>query len=111
MDPDADILLVTPDRRDYERMTLELHRIGYDRIMGYLRDGIMGWLLSGRPVDQLRLIAPRRLAEHLDAGQARVLDVRTPAEWAQGHVAGAMHLPLTDLIEGKTRTRPGTRNW
>ncbi|NMC48344.1 MAG: MBL fold metallo-hydrolase [Desulfovibrio sp.] len=106
VDPDADILLVTPNRDDYERMTLELHRIGYDRIMGYLRDGIMGWLLSGRPVDQLRLIAPRRLAEHLDAGQARVLDVRTPAEWASGHLAGAMHLPLTDLIEGKTPDAP-----
>lgn len=106
VDPDADILLVTPNREDYERMTVELHRIGYDRIMGYLRDGVTGWLLSGRPVDRLSLIAPRELAGGLDKGAITVLDVRTPAEWASGHLAGAVHLPLTDIIAGKTPDVP-----
>jgi glyoxylase-like metal-dependent hydrolase (beta-lactamase superfamily II)/rhodanese-related sulfurtransferase len=106
VDPDADILLVTPTRDDYERMTLELHRIGYDRIMGYLRDGVMGWLLSGRPVDRLDLIAPRELAGRLEQGGITVLDVRTPAEWASGHLAGAVPLPLTDIIEGRSPKTP-----
>ncbi|MDQ7833330.1 MAG: MBL fold metallo-hydrolase [Desulfovibrionaceae bacterium] len=106
VDPDADILLVTPTRDDYERMTLELHRIGYDRVMGYLRDGVMGWLLSGRPVDRLDLIAPRELAGRLEKGDITVLDVRTPAEWASGHLAGAMPLPLTDIIEGRSPKTP-----
>lgn len=106
VDPDADILLVTPNREDYERMTVELHRIGYDRIMGYLRDGVTGWLLSGRPVDRLSLIAPRELAGEMDRGGVTVLDVRTPAEWASGHLPGAVHLPLTDIIEGKTPDVP-----
>jgi glyoxylase-like metal-dependent hydrolase (beta-lactamase superfamily II)/rhodanese-related sulfurtransferase len=106
VDPDADILLVTPSRDDYERMTVELHRIGYDRIMGYLRDGVMGWLLSGRPVDRLSLIAPRELAGDLDKGAITVVDVRTPAEWAAGHLAGAVHIPLTALIEGTSPDLP-----
>lgn len=101
VEPEADILLVTPGRADYERMVLELHRIGYDRVMGYLGDGVTGWLLSGRPVDQLRLIAPRQLAAKMEGGGLTVLDVRTPAEWEAGHLAGAVHLPLADLIAGR----------
>ena len=36
----------------------------------------------------------------LDAGDAVVVDVRTPDEWASGHVPGALHIPLDDL-EGR----------
>jgi hypothetical protein len=79
--------------------------------MGYLRDGIMGWLLSGRPVDQLRLIGAPPAGGALDAGQARSWTCAPRPNGPRDTVAGAMHLPLTDLIEGKTRTRPGTRNW
>ena len=28
-----------------------------------------------------------------------VLDVRTDAEWAEGHVAGAVHLPMDQVVE------------
>ena len=100
VDPEADILLVTHDRADYERMTVELHRIGYDRIMGYLAGGVMSWLLSGRPVDQLDQTSPRQLAERLESGGLRLVDVRTPTEWQSGRIATAEHLPLSALIEG-----------
>lgn len=34
-----------------------------------------------------------------------VLDVREPAEWAAGHVAGALHIPLHEL-PGRTGELP-----
>jgi rhodanese-related sulfurtransferase len=57
VDPNAELLLVVDDREDYDRMVTELHRIGYDLIFGYLSGGIMAWLMSGRPVDQLEQIS------------------------------------------------------
>lgn len=103
VDPQADLLLVVRDRDDYERMATELHRIGYDRIMGYLSGGVMAWLMSGRPVQQLSQLSARQLRQLMDAGQTPlVLDVRTPGEWQAGHLPGAVHLPLVDILAGKT---------
>jgi len=31
-------------------------------------------------------------------GNHAVIDVRTPAEWREGHIEGAVHLPLPQLI-------------
>jgi rhodanese-related sulfurtransferase len=44
-------------------------------------------------------IAPRTLAERLAWGDQSlvVLDVRTPEEFSQGHVAGARNIPHTEL--------------
>ena len=37
--------------------------------------------------------------EHLHSKGARLLDVRTPAEYMQGHIPGSMNLPLHNLEE------------
>jgi glyoxylase-like metal-dependent hydrolase (beta-lactamase superfamily II)/rhodanese-related sulfurtransferase len=106
VDPKAEIILVVDDQADYDRMVTELHRIGYDLIFGYLSGGIMAWLMSGRPVDQLEQTSPQQLAARLQANGLRVIDVRTPAEWAAGHLPAAEHFPLTRILEGE---RPDAR--
>jgi rhodanese-related sulfurtransferase len=35
-----------------------------------------------------------------------VLDVREPHEWAEGHIAGAIHMPLGDLMERRDELDP-----
>lgn len=42
-------------------------------------------------------LAPRRVAELLEAGEAQLVDVREPEEHEAGHIAGAVHLPLAEL--------------
>jgi rhodanese-related sulfurtransferase len=42
-----------------------------------------------------RDISPARLAALLEAGEALVIDVREPHEFAAGHIAGARNLPLS----------------
>jgi rhodanese-related sulfurtransferase len=37
---------------------------------------------------------------NVTAGKAVVVDVREAAEWADGHLKGAKHLPLSDLKAG-----------
>ena len=40
-------------------------------------------------------IEPRALSTRLDANEAiQLIDVRTPEEFAQGHIAGAINVPL-----------------
>jgi rhodanese-related sulfurtransferase len=34
----------------------------------------------------------------LEEGNAVVIDVRRPDEWASGHVAGAIHIPVDDVL-------------
>lgn len=44
-------------------------------------------------------IGPQDLAKQMKRGgqHPQILDVRTDQEWRQGHIAGAIHVPLTDL--------------
>ena len=43
-------------------------------------------------------IAPRALATRIDAGEAiQLIDVRTPEEFAEGHLAGAINIPVDDF--------------
>jgi rhodanese-related sulfurtransferase len=38
-----------------------------------------------------------------------VLDVREPHEWAEGHIAGAIHMPLGDLMERRGELDPDSQ--
>jgi len=101
VDPDSEIILVVDDREDYDRMVTELHRIGYDLIFGYLSGGVMAWLMSGRPVEQLEQISPQQLARRLEKSGLRVIDVRTPAEWDGSRIKWAEHFPLSDILDSR----------
>lgn len=39
----------------------------------------------------------RHTADARVAGSAQIVDVREPSEWAEGHIPGAIHIPLGDL--------------
>lgn len=45
------------------------------------------------------------IKKNVDAGKAVLLDVRTQAEWERGHIKGAVHLPLAEILEGKNLDR------
>ncbi len=109
VDPDADLLLVVDDTKDYDEMSTMLHRIGYDKIFGYLDGGIRSWLWQGMPVDQLSQISVQELHAKLHNGFAgKLLDVRTPAELGFGKIDGAAFMPLTDVLDGKYSVDPTT---
>ena len=47
-------------------------------------------------MSEAREIEPRRAAEMIEQG-APVVDVRDPDEYEAGHIAGAKHIPWTEL--------------
>lgn len=42
-------------------------------------------------------VSPAQALKLYETGDAMLLDVREPDEWAKGHAPGAIHLPLGDL--------------
>lgn len=97
--PEAKILLVVNGREAYDAMRTELHRIGYDNIIGYLAGGIQSWIFAGRQADRLEQISAPELARRAASNAAPILlDVRTTPEWNQGRIAGAQHLSFADIL-------------
>lgn len=102
VEPTADLLLVTENREAYEAMVVELRRIGYDRVFGYLNGGVGTWLYSGRPLERLDQLSVHQLKEQLHAAEPpHLLDVRTPSERDAGFIAGSIHLTLAEVLAGK----------
>ncbi len=90
---DRPLLLVLDENRDIQKVTAELIRIGYDRIDGYLRDGMEGWTKAAQPIASFPAITGLELHDRLAAGEdIFVLDVRTNKEWVDGRVEGAVHI-------------------
>ncbi len=99
--PDSKILIVAADRERASAIRLELFRIGYDDILGHLAGGMTAWIHSGREIACLPQMSVHELAAALatDAPPA-LLDVRTDAEWEDGHVAEAVHHGFAELLDG-----------
>jgi hydroxyacylglutathione hydrolase len=95
---DRPIVIIADPGRELEAAT-RLGRIGFDHIVGYLKDGLRG--LESRPdltATTERVAAPLA-AERLATGKPVVVDVRAPSEREQKHVAGSVSIPLNHLAE------------
>ncbi len=100
IDPDSEILLVVHDETSYEKMRTNLHRIGYDNIIGYLAGGISSWQEMGFPISRLHQISALELKRKIDTKSYNYLiDVRTSQEYASGHITGTENISITKLLE------------
>lgn len=80
-----------------ERARMDLAMIGLDRVAGYF---FWDDLAALHPrTETTGQITENKLADELRAGRVHVVDVRSVAEWREGHLAGAQHIPLGDLRE------------
>ena len=96
--PEARIVLVAEDPEHEEEARLRLARVGLENVAGCLDGGIAAWEASGRPLATTEQIAVDELAERIREGSLSVLDVRRPMEWQAGHIEGARHVPLNNLL-------------
>ena len=103
LDPRQPLLLLLEDESDYEAVVYSLARVGIDQVVGYLAGGLEAWQADGLPVTSgdIEDITARDLHTLLEGGgtgdRPVVLDVREPWEYAQGHIAGAVLIPLGQL--------------
>lgn len=98
LDPRVPIVLVAPPGREEEAI-VRLGRIGFDRVEGYLQGGFDAARGRDDLVRRMERVDAAELARRLEAPDAPLLlDVRGPGEWAGGHVEGAVHIPLPELV-------------
>jgi glyoxylase-like metal-dependent hydrolase (beta-lactamase superfamily II)/rhodanese-related sulfurtransferase len=86
------IALVVGAAADADRARLNLARIGFDNLLGYV------------PTKSLREMQslPQRSVEALKVAKDDhflLVDVRTPNEWKSNHIEGARHVPLSTFGE------------
>ena len=93
----TEIILVCPEGKEEESL-IRLARVGFENISGYLKGGFPAWQKSGAPIDLIIDVEADELAMDLPHDpNLLVVDVRKPAEFAEGHVQGAMNIPLADM--------------
>ncbi len=100
--PDLPLILLVKNEADYRQVVFSLARVGYDKVTGYLSEGLDGWKAMGLPVasGDIANISPVELHDLIINGNGSrpvVLDVREPWEFAQGHIPGAVLIPLGQL--------------
>jgi len=100
IDPESELVLIVTDEAAYENMCRQLHRIGYDRIIGFLYGGISSWQEMGFSIGHLWQISAAELKKKLeDHDYTHFFDVRTPAERTSGFIEESKHLPVTELLK------------
>lgn len=87
-----------------------LSMIGFDRLAGWFRpDALDAWRGSGRNLDVVPQMDAAEIARRRKRGDVTVVDVRARDEWRDGHIEGAVHIPLGQLearLEEVPRERP-----
>jgi rhodanese-related sulfurtransferase len=96
--PETPIVLVVDRPEDAEQAWLELARIGYENVVGYLMVEVDLWMAAGLEVQETPQINVCCLEAWQREGR-HLLDVRTPGEWNEGHIDGAYWIPLPSLPE------------
>jgi hydroxyacylglutathione hydrolase len=107
LDHEHPIVIIADYGRENEAAT-RLGRIGFDHVVGYLKDGLLS--LQSRPdltVKTERISAPFA-AELLSLPEPPVaIDVRAPGERAQKRIAGSLSVPLNHLVENLAKVPKG----
>jgi rhodanese-related sulfurtransferase len=93
------LLLLAQGPSDLDRAVQALSRVGIDEISGFLQWGMIEWRSEGFPIETVPQITVSELAEWLEQGRdVAVIDVREHAEWIDGHIDGALHLPMLEAV-------------
>ena len=96
--PEADLLWVADGHDAAAEATLWARRVGLDGRAAHLAGGIAAWATSGFEVDHLHLVSAEDLHDRVTGNEPIVLvDVRTPLEFGDSHIKGAINMPAPDL--------------
>lgn len=96
-------LIIVAEAGKEKEALIRLARVGFSQMKGYVNGGFEAWQAAGEPIDMIIDVEADELAMDLPFDdKLLVLDVRKPAEYADGHVKDAVNMPLNDM------TDPGT---
>jgi hydroxyacylglutathione hydrolase len=96
---DKPMVLVTEPGKEKES-AVRLARVGFDKMKGYLDGSFEKWKNEGNPIDLIIDVEADELMMDLPFDEnIIVIDVRRETEFADGHINGAVNIPLNDLTD------------
>lgn len=96
---DKPLLLVTDPGKE-EETVIRLARVGFSRFEGFLDGGFEAWQQAGEQQDMVITIEADEFAMDIPHDtKLQAIDVRKETEFAEGHVKGAVNIPLTSLAD------------
>ena len=95
--PDKEILLVTDSPEQAREAVIQLRRVGLDRTIGYLKGGTHAWVSAGYTTDHIHQLSPSEVHENIQDQNTVLLDVRSPDEFKEQHIPGAVNILAMDL--------------
>ena len=99
---DTPMILVTEPGME-EETVIRLSRVGFDKMLGYLKGSFAAWQTAGEKVDMIISIEADELVMDIPHDDHLVVvDVRRETEFADGHVKGAQNIPLYDMTDVAT---------
>jgi hydroxyacylglutathione hydrolase len=93
---DQPIVIVADPGREHES-AVRLGRIGFDRVEGYLQDGMRSLESRADLTATTERVSAALAAERVNEGATLVVDVRGPGERAEKSIAGSVSIPLNHL--------------
>lgn len=107
MPEERDKLLVADNYEQAVAANLWARRVGVDHVVAYLAGGMVNWATQGHKIDHVHLISADGLYKRITVGTPLVLvDVRTPLEFSDTHIEGAINIPAPDLRVRYTELNP-----
>jgi glyoxylase-like metal-dependent hydrolase (beta-lactamase superfamily II)/rhodanese-related sulfurtransferase len=99
LDPQRPVVLIADPGGEVEAAT-RLGRIGFDTVAGYVEGGMQPLEEEPDLIGWIERVSAGSLAEQLRSPEPPlVVDVRSEHEWDDGHIEGAVNVPLSQLAE------------
>lgn len=93
------LLLVTEKGKEKESI-VRLARVGFEKFSGHLSGGFEAWQDSGHPIDLIIDVdADELMMDMPHDPNLVVVDVRRETEFADGHLKGAVNIPLQEMTD------------
>lgn len=87
------IVLVAQEGTEHESV-LRLARIGFENVVGYLKNGIEAW---DEKLEIVHSISADELQKEMQQQDVTILDVRKQGEWNTSHLKDAQFVPLASF--------------
>lgn len=92
------LILLADEPAHAQDASLQLHRVGFDRIEGTIAGGFEAWAGAGLSTARIGQMSVADLRDRVERGtDLTLVDVRTPEEWQNGHVEGAINIPAGEI--------------
>jgi rhodanese-related sulfurtransferase len=105
---DTDIILLAEDEQTASEARTRLARVGIERVVGAVADGISGWVGAKLPVMYMNQVGAGDVRA-MQPDPIQLIDVRRSSEWQAGHIPQAVHKPLDSLSRSLDGLDPANR--